>query len=90
MTDDELKEFALASVDFGLRDPRDKCWSGTDQGPMRYNDRLLAQAAATVATEMFGRLIRFDVLPGSPFRVKDTVNPRYTGEEAITRIERWV
>ena len=87
---DELKEYALASIDWGLWDARDKCWMGNAQGPLRYNDRMLARVAATIATEMFGRIIRPMLLPGKPYILKDEVTSRFDGAEAIQRIENRV
>lgn len=73
---------------WGLYDCRDKCWLGNADGPLTYEEHLLARAAATISTEKLGRFIRPLVIDKPPFHLKDEVTSRYTGAEAIDRIEK--
>jgi hypothetical protein len=76
------------AVKYGLWDTRDKCWIGREDGPLSYTEHLHASAAATIATEQCGRRIRPVPLPaGDEWVLKDTEEVRFTGAEAIARIE---
>ncbi len=74
----------------GLYDGEDKCWIGTTEAPLRYNDEELAQIAARMYDVQVGnysgrtRATEFD--PGVN-KKKDEVKPKMSAEEALRRIE---
>jgi hypothetical protein len=71
---------------FGLWDGRDQCWLGNESGPLVYEEKLMAQLAATISTERLGRWVLPRVLVGYG-KKKDDITPRISAEEAIRRIE---
>lgn len=72
---------------WGLWHQREKCWFGNDEKPNQYTDYKLAQAAATVATEMFCSLVRPSKLPKKLAKTTK-IKATYTGATALARIER--
>lgn len=79
---------ATPFVYWGLWDNRDKSWLGDEHGPHWYAVHLHARAAATIVTEMFRRrLVVPRIIPREAWVHKGTVEARFTGEEAIRRIE---
>jgi hypothetical protein len=75
---------------YGVFDTKDKCWLGNDDGPWRYDDEMLARAAATIANERMGLIRRFRKMehPKQVANVlKDEIAPRISGEQAIKNIE---
>jgi hypothetical protein len=75
---------------YGVFDTKDKCWLGNDEGPWRYDDEMLARAAATIVNERMGLVSRFRKME-HPKRVAsvlwDEITPRISAEQAIKNIE---
>jgi hypothetical protein len=86
------------SFAWGLFDVKDQCWLGDDTGPKLFRDttingikasgQQLARGAATVVNQMFdsGHRFRARLYTGGPMRIKDTIQARYDGAEALRRI----
>ncbi len=77
---------------YGLFDTRDSLWIGSDDGPLTYDDRTLAQCAAQVVSmQLFGTdlspRIQVKEYPEGPARLRDELPVKYDGETALRRIE---
>jgi hypothetical protein len=73
-------------------DSAESCWMGTDEGPLAYSDRTMAQIASQMMEQMlFGTDLECRLKPkrydGTGAKLRETVGVRCTPEEAIARIE---
>lgn len=70
---------------WGIYDTRDKCWMGTANGPLTYQDDMMARAAVTIMNMRFGTTTRFRKLPmwETDLICKDTVTPPLSAVEAM-------
>jgi hypothetical protein len=75
---------------YGLFDYAGQCWLGKDDGPLKYTERRLARAAATIMTERMGTLVMAYPIPCHVTQFKDTIEVEMTAEEAMKRIEKKV
>ena len=76
---------------FGLWDTTGQAWLGQTSGPILYEDKELARAAAMVASEQLGYAVIAipfnDKKLRRKLRIKDKVTPRMSAIEAIKKIE---
>jgi hypothetical protein len=76
---------------WGLYDTVDDCWMAhPEEGPLRYDDFMLARLAAEILEVRFGwrARIRAREFPVGPMRIKDEVKPKISAVDAIERLER--
>lgn len=73
---------------FGLFDIKERTWMGTQQAPLTYDDRQIAQIAAQVMCERLevpmGR-IKVEPFTGANVKGED-VKPKVSAEEALRKV----
>lgn len=77
-------------MSYGVFDTRDSVWMGNENGILRFEEEVLARAAATVINEQMGERVRFrarEVPRNMMFAQRDEIKTKMTPEEAIKRIE---
>lgn len=76
---------------YGLYDTKDNCWLGDDNGPKSHDDKLVAQIAAQImeyavtGTDLGKRIVAKE-LPEDITRLKDSIDLKYSTEEAYKRL----
>lgn len=75
---------------YGLYDTKDDCWLGNSEGPLLYEDQKLAAIAARILDVRLGnpagRTRATEYLAEANIK-KDNLQPKYSAEEAINRLE---
>lgn len=79
-------------MSWGIFDTVDELWLGDDQGPRLFEDETVAKIAAQVADvrlrQDLGRSRAKEFPKGGYLKVKDELELKMSGLEAIKRIER--
>jgi hypothetical protein len=79
---------------WGLYDTTTDLWFGTTDGPLRYDDETIAKmAAAVMEGRVYGHYlgdIRAMEIPDGVNKEHDRLEPRFSGEDALKRIERGI
>jgi hypothetical protein len=72
---------------YGIWDTVDKCWLGTANGPLTYQDDMMARVAMTLINMRFGTTTRYRKVPlwEDDFNLKDVVTPQYSLEEVMQK-----
>jgi hypothetical protein len=72
---------------WSIYDVQDRCWLGTSNGPLTYQDEMFARAAVTLANMRFGTTTRFRKVPiwETDLVKKDEITPPLSAEEAMQK-----
>lgn len=86
----KIKRLTVPMGTWGILDTKDNTWMGNENGPLLYDEEILAKLAARVLEtrlRWFAGRIRAKVYPGGPKQLKDKLTPKIDAVTALKRLE---